>query len=162
MCAFIVGGISGWVARGPSWPIAPLASEQPTDDAQQALPNASEVLHPVTLPGIERRHMLPWLSPKRANFEQRVPNFEQNNFKLVGAGLLPGPNGPAAFFIHEGPTGDRYTLLYSTTNASETSIPFLGGQQTGSVYWIDVDRDLAYVAGNDAICRKPLGLGDRL
>jgi anti-sigma factor RsiW len=83
-----------------------------------------------------------WLS-KRLNYQLRVPNLEEIGLKLVGARLLPGPTGPAAFFMYEGTSGERFTLYCGTTNAQQTAMRFHGSERTAAFYW--VDRDLAYV-----------------
>jgi anti-sigma factor RsiW len=143
VCAFLVGGVGGWVVRGSSVPVAPSAFDVFTNDALQAHKlYVGEVRHPVEVPGIERQHAEQWLS-KRLKYELRVPNLEQINLKLVGARLLPGPTGPAAFFMFEGPTGVRYTLYCGATTAAQTNMLYHGDDLTGAYYW--VDRDLAYV-----------------
>jgi len=145
--AFFAGGLTGWVARGSSIP-PPTAFELFTTDALQAHKlYIGEVRHPVEVPGIERAHLVQWLS-KRLNAQLRAPNLEQIGLKLVGGRLLPGPTGPAAFFMYEGPSGDRFTLYCGTTSAVQSAMRYHSIEQTGSIYW--VDRDLAYVLSGPA------------
>lgn len=147
VAAFVAGGVTGWIARGASVP-PPSAFEMFTADALVAHKlYVVEVRHPVEVPGIERAHAVQWLS-KRLNYQLRVPNLEEIGLKMVGARLLPGPTGPAAFFMYEGTSGERFTLYCSTTNATQTAMRYHGDEQTAAIYW--VDRDLAYVMSGPA------------
>jgi anti-sigma factor RsiW len=140
--ALLGGGAAGWFLRGPA--VAPPSSfEVFTSAAMQAYKlYVGEVRHPVEVPGIERQHAVRWLS-KRLNYQLRVPNLEDIDLKLVGARLLPGPTGPAAFFMYEGPSGERYTLYCGLANAPQTAMRYHAEEQIAAFYW--VDRDLAYV-----------------
>ena len=144
VAAFAVGGVTGWVARGVPVPSAASAAyELFTADALEAHKlYVGEVRHPVEVPGIERAHAVQWLS-KRLNTALIVPNLEEIQLKLVGARLLPGPTGPAAFFMYEAPSGERFTLYCGTTSAGQTAMRYHDGPQTAAFYW--VDRDIAYV-----------------
>jgi len=143
VAAFVIGGAAGWVARGASVPAQTSPFEMFTSDALSAYKlYVGEVRHPVEVPGIERAHLVQWLS-KRLNFQLRAPNLEDIGLKLVGGRLLPGPTGPAAFFMYEAPSGDRYTLYCGTTTAVQTAMRYQGGEQAAAFYW--VDRDVAYV-----------------
>lgn len=147
VAVFIVGGVTGWIVRGASI-AAPSAFETFTTDALQAHKlYVAEVRHPVEVPGIERAHLVQWLS-KRLNYQLRAPNLEQIGLKLVGGRLLPGPTGPAAFFMYEGASGERFTLYCGTTNALQTAMRYHGEEQAAAFYW--VDRDLAYVVSGPA------------
>jgi anti-sigma factor RsiW len=151
--AFIAGGITGWIARGAAV-TPPSAFELFTADALQAYRlYVGEVRHPVEVPGIERAHLVQWLS-KRLNYKLRAPNLEQVGLKLVGGRLLPGPTGPAAFFMYEGPSGERFTLYCGTTNSAQTAMRYHGGDHTAAFYW--VDRELAYVMSGPADREKLL------
>ncbi len=147
VAAFVVGGITGWVARGA--PVAPPSTyELFTTEALEAHKlYVGEVRHPVEVPGIERAHAVQWLS-KRLNTALSVPNLEEIQLKLVGARLLPGPTGPAAFVMYEGPSGERFTLYCGTTTAGQTAMRYHEGPKTAAFYW--VDRDLAYVMSGPA------------
>jgi anti-sigma factor RsiW len=147
VAAFAVGGVTGWVARGAAVP-PPSAYELFTADALEAHKlYVGEVRHPVEVPGIERAHLVQWLS-KRLNTTLRTPNLEQIGLKLVGGRLLPGPTGAAAFFMYEGTSGERFTLYCGTTSALQTAMRYHTGEQTAAVYW--VDRDIAYVLSGPA------------
>jgi anti-sigma factor RsiW len=151
--AFFAGGAAGWLLRGaPVMPPSPF--EMFTADAMQAYKlYVGEVRHPVEVPGIERQHAVQWLS-KRLNYQLRVPNLEEINLKLVGARLLPGPTGPAAFFMYEGPSGERFTLYCGIVKAPQTAMRYHGGNQIAAFYW--VDRDVAYVLTGPADREKLL------
>ncbi len=147
LAAFIVGGGAGWFARGAA-ATAPHGNGTITADALEAYRlYVVEVRHPVEVPGSERAHMTKWLS-KRLGYEQRIPNLESIGLKLVGGRLLPGPHGAAAFYMYEGPSGERYTLYCSKVAAPETGLRFTGGKRSAAFYWID-DKVGYVVAGPD-------------
>jgi anti-sigma factor RsiW len=146
LVAFIVGGTAGWIARDATYVHGHTGTI--TADALEAYRlYVVEVRHPVEVPGSERAHMTQWLS-KRLGYQQRIPNLESVGLKLVGGRLLPGPKGAAAFYMYEGPSGERYTLYCSKVASPETGLRFEGGKQSAAFYW--VDDDVGYVvAGPD-------------
>ena len=101
-----------------------------------------EVRHPVEVSGAERPHLVQWLS-KRLDYELRMPDLERSGLKLVGGRLLPGPFGPAAFFMYEGPSGERFTIYYARTDSPQTAMRYRAGERFAALYW--VDHGLAYV-----------------
>ncbi len=142
IAAFAIGGATGWIARGASV-TPPSPFEMFTADALTAYKlYVVEVRHPVEVPGLERAHAVQWLS-KRLNYQLKVPNLEEIGLKMVGARLLPGPTGPAAFFMYEGSSGERFTLYCGTTSATQTAMRYHGDEQAAAIFW--VDRDIAYV-----------------
>ena len=108
---------------------------------------AVEVRHPVEVPGDERPHLVQWLS-KRLGSPLRAPELEKMGLKLVGGRLLPGPTGASAFFMYEGPSGERFTLYCGHTSDRETALRYTAGDQNAAYYW--VDRNLAYVLSGPA------------
>ncbi len=76
---------------------------------------AVEVRHPVEVPGDQRPHLVEWLS-KRVGSPLRAPELDKVGLKLVGGRLLPGPTGATAFFMYEGPSGERFTLYCGRTS----------------------------------------------
>jgi anti-sigma factor RsiW len=140
--AFIIGGTAGWFARGAS-AAAPTGFESLTADAIDAHKlYVVEVRHPVEVPGSERAHMTQWLT-KRLGYEQRIPDLQAMGLKLVGGRLLPGPTGAAAFYMYEGPSGERFTIYCAKSGVSETALRFKQGSQVSAFYW--VDDKVAYV-----------------
>jgi anti-sigma factor RsiW len=83
-----------------------------------------------------------WLS-KRLDYKLQIPDLEQNGLKLVGGRLLPGPFGPAAFCMYEGPSGERFTIYYARTDSPLTAMRYRTGERFAAFYW--VERGLAYV-----------------
>jgi anti-sigma factor RsiW len=150
MVAFIAGGASGWLAHGATaTSVASVAANTTiTADALEAYRlYVVEVRHPVEVPGSERAHMTQWLT-KRLGYQQRIPDLSAIGLKLVGGRLLPGPSGAAAFYMYEGPSGERYTLYCSKVASPETGLRFEGGKQSAAFYWID--KKVGYVvAGPD-------------
>lgn len=140
--AFLIGGTAGWFARGAS-AAAPAGFDTLTADAIDAHKlYVVEVRHPVEVPGSERAHMTQWLS-KRLGYEQRIPDLQAMGLKLVGGRLLPGPTGAAAFYMYEGPSGERFTIYCAKATAPETALRFKQGNQVSAFYW--VDDKVAYV-----------------
>jgi anti-sigma factor RsiW len=142
--AFIAGGATGWLAQRTSVTPPPSLFEMFTAHAIEA--------HKLYV-GEERPHAVQWLS-KRLNTQLLAPNLEEIQLKLVGARLLPGPIGPAAFFMYEGPSGERFTLYCGIVKAPQTAMRYHGGDDVAAFFW--VDRDLAYVLTGPADREKLL------
>lgn len=146
--AFIAGGAAGWFGHAAIE--APRGSVQTlTADAIEAYRLYTvEVRHPVEVPGNEAEHLVQWLS-KRLDYTVRAPNLTALGLKLVGGRLLPGPTGgPAAFFMYEGASGERFTLYCSRTRAAETALRYSAAGQVAAFYWIDHEK--AYVVSGPA------------
>jgi anti-sigma factor RsiW len=149
VAAFVVGGLAGWTVRGVEAP-APSATDLArfTTDALDAYRLYTvEVRHPVEVTGDQRPHLVEWLS-KRVGSPLRAPELEKVGLKLVGGRLLPGPTGATAFFMYEGPSGERFTLYCGRTSDQETALRYTTGEQNAAYYW--VDRNLAYVLSGPA------------
>jgi len=147
IAAFLIGGVAGWLTRG-------VAAGSPSDltlfttDALDAYRLYTvEVRHPVEVPGDQRPHLVAWLS-KRLGTPLRAPELDGMGLKLVGGRLLPGPTGASAFFMYEGPSGERYTLYCGRTGDRETALRYTEGENNAAYYW--VDRNLAYVLSGPA------------
>jgi anti-sigma factor RsiW len=140
--AFLAGGVVGWMAHGAS-AAAPSRFDIFTAQALDAHKiYVVEVRHPVEVTGAERSHLVQWLS-KRLDYELRVPDLEASGLKLVGGRLLPGPFGPAAFCMYEGPTGERFTIYYARTDSPPTALRYRAADRFAAFYW--VEQGLAYV-----------------
>jgi len=140
--AFVVGGGAGWMARGAS-AAGPVSAGEFTADALEAHKlYVVEVRHPVEVTGAERPHLVQWLS-KRLDYELRVPQLEASGLKLVGGRLLPGPFGPAAFFMYEGASGERFTIYYARTDTPQTAMRYRAADRFAAFYW--VDQGVAYI-----------------
>jgi anti-sigma factor RsiW len=142
IAAFLVGGVVGWMARGAS-AAAPSRFDVFTAlalDAHQLY--VVEVRHPVEVTGAEREHLVQWLS-KRLDRELRVPDLESSGLKLVGGRLLPGPSGATAFFMYEGPSGERFTIYYAPTDSPATAMRYRAADRFAALYW--VEQGMAYV-----------------
>src|SRR5262249_610843 len=140
--AFLAGGVVGWMAHGAS-AAAPTRFDTFTAQALDAHKvYVVEVRHPVEGTGGERPHFGQWLS-KRLDYELRIPELEPSGLKLVGGRLLPGPFGPAAFCMYEGPSGERFTIYYARTDSPQTAMRYRAADRFAAVYW--VENGLAYV-----------------
>jgi anti-sigma factor RsiW len=140
--AFLAGGVVGWMAHGAS-AAAPSRFDIFTTTALDAHKiYVVEVRHPVEVTGSERPHLVYWLS-KRLDYQLNLPDLESSGLKLVGGRLLPGPFGPAAFFMFEGTSGERFTIYYARTDAPQTALRYRAADRFAAFYW--VENGLAYV-----------------
>jgi anti-sigma factor RsiW len=133
--AFIIGGAAGWLARGAS-AAAPGPVALFTSDAIEAHKlYIGEVRHPIEVKA-EEDHLLPWLS-RRVGTTLRAPDLGAFGLKLLGGRLLPGLSGPAALFMYEGPSGERYTIYCSKLNAERTAFRYNAEDGFGAVHWVE-------------------------
>ncbi len=145
--AFLIGGSAGWIARG-AVAVVPTDFDTFTAEALGAYKlYVVEVRHPVEVPGNERPHMTQWLS-KRLGTELRIPDLQSLGLKLVGGRLLPGPTGAAAFYMYEGPSGERFTIYCAKADAPGSALRFKDGDGSAAFYW--VDDKVAYVVSGPA------------
>jgi len=144
--AFLAGGAAGWVAHGAATS-ASSGFEAITADALDAYKlYVVEVRHPVEVPGSERAHMTQWLT-KRLGYEQRIPDLQSIGLKLVGGRLLPGPTGAAAaFYMYEGPSGERFTIYSAPASSPESALRYKHGDRFAAFYWVD-DKHAYVVSG---------------
>jgi anti-sigma factor RsiW len=141
LMAFIAGGGVGWMAHGAA--ASPSAFQNFTFDALDAHRlYVVEVRHPVEVAGSERTHLQQWLS-KRCGYNVKAPELDGTGLKLVGGRLLPGPQGPAAFFMYESPTGERFTLYTSRAETGSTQMRYAARESDGALFW--ADRGVGYV-----------------
>ena len=137
LVAFICGGGAGWLARGVA--ASPSPFQNLTLDALDAHRlYVVEVRHPVEVPGDERAHLQLWLT-KRCGWDVRAPRLDANGLKLVGGRLLPGPAGPASFFMYESASGERYTLYASRSKTGSAQMRYTAAENSGAMYWSEAD-----------------------
>lgn len=144
---FVVGGATGWLGRG-LWDGAPAAKRMAAEAIDAHKLYSVEVRHPVEVPGAEAAHLVQWLS-RRLGHELRAPDLTPLGLRLVGGRLLPGPNGAAAFFMYEGPSGERFTLYCSRAKAPETALRYRDAGQVAAFYWIEGDLGYAVSGPSD-------------
>lgn len=141
LAAFVIGGATGWMARGVS--AAPSSLQAFTLDALEAHRlYVVEVRHPVEVAGSERAHLQQWLS-RRVGYAIKAPELDASGLKLVGGRLLPGPTAPAAFLMYESPTGERFTLYTSRAATPTAQMRYVTRASDGALYWSD--RGVGYV-----------------
>ncbi len=141
LVAFVAGGSTGWLARGAT--ASPSAFRHFTVDALDAHRlYVVEVRHPVEVAGSERAHLQQWLS-KRVGYEIKAPELEGSGLKLVGGRLLPGPEAPAAFFMYESQSGERYTLYTSRATTDATQMRYAAQDKDGALFW--AEKGVGYV-----------------
>ncbi|MDO8875348.1 MAG: anti-sigma factor [Pseudolabrys sp.] len=147
LVAFIAGGGVGWYARAVTT-TAPAVFDRFTAEALDAYKlYVVEVRHPVEVPGSEVAHLRQWLS-RRVGHELNIPDLQSLGLKLVGGRLLPGPTGAAAFYMYEGPTGERFTIYCGKAGGPETALHFKSAEPFASFTW--VDDKVGYVVSGPA------------
>jgi len=135
VAAFAIGGVAGWMARGAS-AAAPSQVELFTVEALGAHKlYIGEVRHPIEVKA-EENHLLPWLS-RRVGTTLRAPDLGAFGLKLLGGRLLPGASGPAALFMYEGSSGERFTIYCSRLNEPRTAFRYDSNGNFGAVQWIE-------------------------
>jgi anti-sigma factor RsiW len=147
VAAFLIGGGAGWVAHGAAMQPSTGVEKVATDAVEAYRLYTVEVRHPVEVAGDERAHMTQWLT-KRLGYQQHIPDLSSIGLKLVGGRLLPGPDGAAAFYMYEGPSGERFTIYCSRTDVAETGMRFKDTGRVATFYW--VDNKQAYVVSGPA------------
>ena len=141
LAAFIVGGVTGWVARGAS-AASPSGFELFTAEALGAHRlYIAEVRHPIEVTAGES-HLGPWLS-RRLGSSFRAPDLQPFGLKLLGGRLLPGQHGPAALYMYEGSTGERFTLYASRLPGPSTALRYRTTERFAAAHW--VEGEIAYV-----------------
>jgi anti-sigma factor RsiW len=147
MLAFLAGGLSGWMTRG-LWEgnTVPAAKAVVAEALEAHRLYIAEVRHPVEV-AADAKHLLPWLS-RRVGNELRAPNLKTFGLKLIGGRLLPGPKGPAALLMYEGPSGERFTLYVARATAPDTALRYRENKGVAAFYW--VEGEMTYVVSGPA------------
>jgi anti-sigma factor RsiW len=135
VAAFIVGGVAGWMAHGAS-AAAPSMAELFTAEALGAHKlYIGEVRHPIEVKA-EEKHLLPWLS-RRVGTTLRAPDLGKFDLRLLGGRLLPGIRGPAALFMYESSSGERFTIYCSQLAEPRTAFRYSADGNFGAVQWVE-------------------------
>ena len=145
LLALLAGGGAGWFARG-AWEGGP--TRLVTTEAFEAHRlYIAEVRHPIEVKAGES-HLNGWLS-RRVGYSMPTPNLDALGLKLLGGRLLPGNAGrPAALYMYEGPTGERFTVYSRRDQAPQTALRYRAAGPIGSVFW--VEDDAAFVVSGPA------------
>jgi anti-sigma factor RsiW len=107
----------------------------------------AEVRHPIEVKAGES-HLNRWLS-RRVGYEMPTPDLDALGLKLLGGRLLPGNAGrPAALYMYEGPTGERFTLYSRRDQAPQSALRYRAAGPVGSIFW--VEDDAAFVVSGPA------------
>jgi anti-sigma factor RsiW len=134
MIAFGGGGLAGWFGRGV-WDGAPAAKAVVAEALDAHRLYIAEVRHPIEVPA-EASHLIPWLS-RKIGHQIQAPNLKLFNLKLMGGRLLPSPRSPAALFMYEGPSGERFTLYCVRASAPDTALRYREAGQVAAFYWVE-------------------------
>jgi anti-sigma factor RsiW len=144
--AAALGGAAGWLAHGAA-ATTPTTPEIMTSQALSAHRlYVAEVRHPIEVRAAEQ-HLMPWLS-KRVGTSLRAPDLKKYSLNLLGGRLLPGPIGPAALFMYESPSGERFTFYTSRAKTERTSLRYQGAGDSAAVHW--VESEFGYVVSGPA------------
>jgi anti-sigma factor RsiW len=148
LAAFVIGAGAGWFAHGTAEPARGGFAAMTADAIEAYKLYVVEVRHPVEVPGDQRAHMTQWLS-KRLGYALSIPDLQSLGLKLVGGRLLPGPIGEAAaFYMYEGPSGERFTLYCAKAAAPQMTLRYMDEKYVGAFYW--VDDKIGYVVSGPA------------
>lgn len=135
IAAFLGGGVVGWMARGAS-AAAPSEMELFTGEALSSHQlYINEVRHPIEVRANED-HLLPWLS-RRVGTPLRAPDLSQFGLTLLGGRLLPGVAGPAALFMYESGSGERFTFYCSKVNEPQSALRYSDAGSFATVQWVE-------------------------
>lgn len=108
-----------------------------------------EVRHPVEVGADDEAHLVSWLS-KRLDTSLKAPDLRGEGLTLLGGRLIPVDGNPAAQFMYESASGDRYTLFASRAGgAKPTALHFEDWDSIGCFYWIEGDVGYALNGPND-------------
>jgi len=146
LAAFLIGGATGWMARGASATATSQADALTSEAIGAHRLYIGEVRHPIEV-GATEAHLLPWLS-RRVGTALRTPQLDEFGLKLLGGRLLPGIAGPAALFMYESANGERYTVYCSKLDAPDTALRYSEVSPVASVYWIE--KAYGYVVSGPA------------
>jgi anti-sigma factor RsiW len=140
VAAFVLGGLAGWFGR-ETWVGGVGGTRVLTADAIDAHKlYVVEVRHPVEVAGNEQAHLVQWLS-KRLGYDVRAPDLGSIGLKLVGGRLLPGASGAgAALLMYEGPSGERFTIYCSRSQAPGTALRYQVAGSVAAFYWVDDNK----------------------
>lgn len=143
---FLLGGGAGWFGRG-IWEGAGPARVVTTEAFEAHRLYIAEVRHPIEVKAGES-HLNRWLS-RRVGFEMPTPDLDAFGLKLLGGRLLPGNAGrPAALYMYEGATGERFTIYSRRDQAPQSALRYRAAGPVGSVFW--VEDEAAFVVSGPA------------
>ncbi|HMK80966.1 MAG TPA: anti-sigma factor [Xanthobacteraceae bacterium] len=146
--ALVAGAAAGWFGRGAFDGATPARSV--TAEALDAYKlYVVEVRHPVEVPGSESVHLGQWLT-RRLGYSVQAPVLDAAGLKLIGGRLLPSYNSgpPSAFFMYEGPTGERFTVYSRRATMPQMALRYRDAGSIGSVMW--VENQIAFVVNGPA------------
>ncbi len=142
----LVGGGAGWFGRG-AWEGTGPARAVTVEAFEAHRLYIAEVRHPIEVKAGES-HLNRWLS-RRVGYEMPTPNLDAFGLKLLGGRLLPGNAGrPAALYMYEGATGERFTIYSRRDQAPQTALRYRAAGPIGSVFW--VEDEAAFVVSGPA------------
>jgi anti-sigma factor RsiW len=146
LVAAVIGAVAGWSLHGASATTPGILDVITAEALNAHRLYIAEARHPIEVRANEQ-HLLPWLS-KRVGTNLRAPDLQEYSLKLLGGRLLPGPFGPAALFMYEGPTGERFTVYCSRSKTPRSSLRYKSGGDVAAVRW--VEGEIGFVVSGPA------------
>jgi len=140
--AAIAAIVAGSVGTAAGWMLGAASASAPS--MVETFPNGAlaahrlyigEVRHPIEVRAAEA-HLLPWLS-RRLGTTVRAPDLSAFDLTLLGGRLLPGAHSPAALFMYESGSGERFTLYSSKVNLERSGLRYNANEQFAGIHWIE-------------------------
>lgn len=146
LLALLLGAGAGWYGRA-AWDGAGPTRVVTVEAFEAHRLYIAEVRHPIEVKAGES-HLNRWLS-RRVGYEMPAPNLDPFGLKLLGGRLLPGNAGrPAALYMYEAGTGERFTIYTRKDQAPQSALRYRAAGPVGSVFW--VQDDAAFVVSGPA------------
>jgi anti-sigma factor RsiW len=144
--ALMIGGGSGWMARGPGVPIGIASVGMEAMATYRVF--AADDMHPVEFGADQRSQLVNWIS-QRLGRHVAPPDLSQVGYQFVGGRLVATPHGPAGLFIYSGPKQNRIELFVRPMEKRDMHAPMRAVQKedmTGYI-WANDGLGFGVVAG---------------
>lgn len=142
----------GWLANdGYSQLVASGQSSYAMDAAKAHALFASDSVRPVEFRRDQMDVALAWLSDK-LEYKLESPVLDRLGLEVIGARLIDTSTGPAALFVYEGATGERFSVAMAPNPDAGRNQPFRIVRVNGGdvAYWRGAEYEYAVVGGAPA------------
>ena len=78
-----------------------------------------------------------------------APDLTREGFKLVGARLTPGEQGPASWVLYQDDSGDRVSLFLTRLVAAESTPRYEEDFRSGTIFWTAAGYGVAVTGPRD-------------
>ena len=132
--AFLAGGVAGWMAHGASAAAPSEIEIFTTRRSTRTRLYIGEVRHPIEVKA-ESAHLVPWLSRRvGTSCGCRTSSVRVEAGRRAAAA---GPDRPAALFMYEGPSGERFTIYCSQHGSPRTALRYKIADRFAAVHWVE-------------------------